>query len=87
MINTQVTNNHMNLEMIGPNAPYKIDWSGKFTKNNEFTLIFSISPIIIGGVGEKLIVSIQDIHAFKSTKQILGARKYVVMSKKKLKVS
>jgi cysteine-rich repeat protein len=70
MINANVTDNHMSLEMTGPNAPYQVDWSGKFTKDNEFTISFSISPSVMGGVGEKLIISIEDVNAFKSTKEM-----------------
>jgi hypothetical protein len=70
MIQTQVTEDHMSLEMTGPNAPYQVDWTGKFTKDNEFTINFSVSPSPIGGVGEKMAVSIEDVNAFKSTKGI-----------------
>jgi hypothetical protein len=70
LIQTNVTKDHMSLEMTGPNAPYQVDWSGKFTKNNEFTISFSVSPIKIGGFGEKMIISINNVNAFQSEHEI-----------------
>lgn len=55
----------INLIVDGPNSPYTVDYTTSFEGSN-FIVTYSISPLILGGVGEFIQLQLADISLFRS---------------------
>ena len=69
MLNQNLTDFDLNLDVIGPNSPYSVSWSASFIKKN-IIISFSFTPLLIGGVNEKIILQIINVQRFKSEHDI-----------------
>ena len=55
----------MELDVFGPNSPYSVSWSAEFDKNL-LKISFTSSPVLLGGIGEKVQLQLINVLAFKS---------------------
>ena len=69
MSNMQITDMDINIFVSGPNSPYNIAWSSKYL-NKDLIISYTISPSIIGGVGEYIQLELLNLSKFKSIHDI-----------------
>lgn len=60
----------MSLAFEGPMAPYVVGYSAEFVDESNLKIVYSVSPGILGGANEALILTITDLSAFTSNKSI-----------------
>jgi cysteine-rich repeat protein len=65
MYEYSIKDGDVDLYMDGPNSPYFLSWTSKF-ENDTFTVSYSVSPSILGGIGESIKLVLANIKAFKS---------------------
>jgi hypothetical protein len=65
MYEYSIKDGDVDLSLSGPNSPYSLSWTSKF-ENDTFTVSYSVSPPILGGVGENIKLVLANIKAFKS---------------------
>ena len=64
------TSKDISVAFTGPSS-YSVSWSANYTSTSKILkLSYSVSPAIVGGVGEQLSVRFINVKAFKSAKQI-----------------
>ena len=69
MLNQNITKDDVNLDILGPNDPYNISWNSTFDQNS-FIVSFTSSPILFGGIGETVVLQLNEISKFKSSNKI-----------------
>ena len=65
MKNQEITLFDMSIDILGQNSPYSVTWSSIFDKKN-LIINFNSSPLILGGIGEKIRLQFSNALAFKS---------------------
>ena len=65
MLNQTIEDYDMALSISGPNSPYSVSWFTSFDKN-QLIVSFTSSPIIVGGSGETVSLTLIKIDSFKS---------------------
>ena len=69
MLNQNITKDYLNLDILGPNEPYNISWNSTFEKNS-FIVSFTSSPVLFGGIGETIVLQLNEVSKFKSSNKI-----------------
>ena len=64
-----MTDLDLNIFASGPNSPYNIVWTSEFT-NKDFVLTFTVTPNIVGGIGEYIQLELINVNGFKSSHNI-----------------
>ena len=64
-----VTGLDMYLDISGPNSPYDVKWTAVFDKN-KFKISFTSYPVLLGGIGEKILLQLSNVLVFKSENEI-----------------
>ena len=65
MKNQEITLFDLNIDILGQNSPYSVTWSSKFDKKN-LIINFNSSPLLLGGIDEKIRLQFSNAQAFKS---------------------
>jgi len=65
MKNYPLTDAEIAVEISGPNSPYMVIWSAKFS-GKELIITYLPTPLIIGGIGEVLVIQFINVQAYKS---------------------
>ena len=69
MMNQTISSFDANVDVSGPNSPYTVSWSTSFSQK-QLVVSFSVSPLLIGGVGETILLQLITVTKFKSQYQI-----------------
>ena len=69
MLNQNITGDDVSLDIFGPNEPYSISWNSTFEKNS-FIVSFTSSPVLFGGIGETIVLQLNEVSRFKSNNKI-----------------
>ena len=69
MMTQNITEFDMSIDASGPNSPYLLSWSASFTQK-KLVISFSVSPALLGGEKEKIIMQIINVQKFKSEYEI-----------------
>jgi len=64
-----VNSRDMSLSMSGLNSPYSVSWNALFS-GSKLEVSYTVSPAIIGGLGESILLSLSDVKQFKSSHMI-----------------
>ena len=65
MLNQTVSLSDANIDISGPNSPYKISWNSQFI-NSSYQMSFTSTPALVGGIGEVITVQLIKVDRFKS---------------------
>ena len=68
-MNQTISSFDANVDVSGPNSPYTVSWSTSFSEK-QLTVSFSVSPQLIGGVSETILLQLITVTKFKSEHQI-----------------
>ena len=60
-----IDDNDISISITGPNLPYSVSWIASFDKN-QLIVSFSSTPIIVGGNGETVTLTLVKADTFKS---------------------
>ncbi|CAI2359689.1 unnamed protein product [Moneuplotes crassus] len=66
MIEHNFTGGEISMSVSSPSSSYEVVWIASFEKEKELKIKYSIIPEILGGNGEILQVSLEDVNAFTS---------------------
>ncbi|CAI2361589.1 unnamed protein product [Moneuplotes crassus] len=70
------TGSEVSLAFVGPAFSYKTSSKLSYSSNNILTLKYSVSPSIVGGSNEELLVAFSEVQAFESTSSIPISNQY-----------
>ena len=65
MLSQVIDDNDISISITGPNLPYSVSWLASFDKN-QLIVSFSSTPIIVGGNGETVMLTLVKADKFKS---------------------
>ena len=69
MLNQNVSSFDVNVDVSGPNSPYSVSWSASFSQK-QFIVNFSMSPALLGGIGETVLLQLITVTKFKNEHEI-----------------
>ena len=69
MLNQNVSSFDVNVDVSGPNSPYLVSWSASFSQK-QFIVNFSMSPALLGGIGETVLLQLITVTKFKNEHEI-----------------
>ena len=69
MLNQNVSSFDVNVDVSGPNSPYSVSWSASFSQK-QFIVNFSMSPALLGDIGETVLLQLITVTKFKSEHEI-----------------
>ena len=69
MLKQNLTSFDMDLDIIGQNSPYSVAWTAEYDKN-KLKISFTTSPVLLGGIGEKIRLQFTNAAAFKNMNEI-----------------
>ena len=69
MLKQNLTLFDMDLDIIGKNSPYSVTWTAEYVKN-KLKISFTSSPVLLGGIDEKIRLQFTNAAAFKNINEI-----------------